>query len=776
MNRLFGGIRGKLLALALLFAGAIGLISLLMIRAFADAESISRVILTEEAARSRELAALGRAVGSLAAGKAKLRRDCAGPDVERDTSSAIGVIERQLSLALDPQLDQAARQLVAQSRRLIDACRDIAARLKDAEQQETRLLAALDDFEESVGRAIITETLANRNVDGLRQALATSGSARGHILVASRKLASYLATSRNLRVSQASVEKEYLSALLGLRTFTGVSGALADKRAALIRGIGDQQLRVGRLMEAMGGLESTFDESLASEQQVGEAVRILDELSRSRVEALNSELRQRFGSAANRLLVLVLLAGLLIAVLLVWIFRRGIQVPVERILRIVRSIQAGQPMPAVLPIGDRDLETISDALRKMATEVNDALESLRTASAEKSHFIAVMSHELRNPMNSILALSQSLHEHESSPEERRVLAGTVYNAARTLVSLLNDLLDVGRIESGKLSLSDEGFRAGRLVEEVLAIYRPMAQQKGIGLKARFDIDPDTVYRSDPVRIRQMLVNLVSNAVKFTDSGEVRVEVKTTGSSPQGDRLEFAVIDTGPGVPEEKRDLLFRPFSQVDSSVTRRFGGTGLGLWIVRNVAEALGGLADYSSVEGQGARFWFQVPVRAGGTEQPMTSLPSDDDRVPASLSGEVLVVDDAEANRLVCSLLLTRLGVGVRQAIDGADALEALATGGSPDLILMDLQMPGMDGLEATRQIRRREAEQGSRRVPIVALTANAQASTDAECRAAGMDGVLSKPITRQALAREAGRWLRNARSAPVAESPANDVLPAPR
>jgi CheY-like chemotaxis protein len=159
-----------------------------------------------------------------------------------------------------------------------------------------------------------------------------------------------------------------------------------------------------------------------------------------------------------------------------------------------------------------------------------------------------------------------------------------------------------------------------------------------------------------------------------------------------------------------------------------------------------------------------------------MTSLPSDDDRVPASLSGEVLVVDDAEANRLVCSLLLTRLGVGVRQAIDGADALEALATGGSPDLILMDLQMPGMDGLEATRQIRRREAEQGSRRVPIVALTANAQASTDAECRAAGMDGVLSKPITRQALAREAGRWLRNARSAPVAESPANDVLPAPR
>lgn len=766
MVRPFEGIRGKLVALALVFAGAIALMSLLMLRAFSDVEAVSRDIVTGEAARSRELAALSRAVGSLTAANAKLRRGCVVQDIDQQATEATAVIERQLERTLDPVLDQATRQLVVQSTRLIEACRDIASRSTEVETQEGRLLAQLDEFENAVGRAIITETLANRNVDGLRQALAASGGARGHLLVASRNLSSHLAPSRGTRASRDSIEREYRAAVLGLRAFSGLSGPVAERRVSMIRAVEEQQRRTLRLIDAAGQLESTFDSSLASDREVSEAVRALDEQGRRRVENLNAELRYRFGSAANRLLLLVTLSGVLISGLMLWIFRRGIQIPVERILRTVRSIQAGHPVPADGPIGDRDLETISDALRKMASDMNNALDSLRAASAEKTHFIAVMSHELRNPMNSIIALAQSLHEHESPPEERRVIARTIFEASRTLVSLLNDLLDVSRIESGRLALTSETFLVDELVGDVLRIFEPIAQQKSLRLDFGLGVGSRAAYQSDPDRLRQMLVNLVGNAVKFTACGQVHVEVDEVPGPEGATLLEFAVIDTGPGIEPDKLGLLFQPFSQVDTSVTRKYGGTGLGLWIVRNVSEALGGSSGCSSEPGRGSRFWFRVPVQP---TSPSASIEPADILEPLSPGqtderGRVLVVDDADANRLVCRLLLSRMNLRVVEAASGQEALEVLEQQPPPALVLMDLQMPGMGGLEATRRIREREARHGLPRVPIVALTANAQASADTECRAAGMDGVLSKPITRQSLAREVDRWLLRAAAAAVA------------
>lgn len=369
-----------------------------------------------------------------------------------------------------------------------------------------------------------------------------------------------------------------------------------------------------------------------------------------------------------------------------------------------------------------------------------AKRSAEHASSVKSEFLANVSHEVRTPMNGVLGMADLLM-HTALSAEQLEYTTTIAESARLQLTILNDILDSAKIESGKLAIEALSFSPADLFHDVSRAFQPIAAQKGLRLE--LEVSPLPVMIGDPLRIRQILSNLVNNAIKFTIAGEVRIT-----AAVEGDRLVFAVIDTGIGIDSEARARIFEKFTQADSSTTRRFGGTGLGLSICRSLTELMGGSIDLESVPGAGSRFRVSI------------TLPLDDSIAAPSSSGRravvlraaspVLVVEDNLVNQRVAMALVRSLGLAVEVASNG---VEAVARCSSTDYaaVLMDCQMPEMDGYEATRRIR---ALQG-RRVPIIALTAGAAPSDRRFAIAAGMDDFLSKPVQRAELARLLDRWL---------------------
>ena len=368
-------------------------------------------------------------------------------------------------------------------------------------------------------------------------------------------------------------------------------------------------------------------------------------------------------------------------------------------------------------------------------------------------------------MNGILGMAQLLLAPDLPAGERLDYARTILNSGQTLMTLLNDVLDLSKIEAGKFELSDAVFSPQQLIHESVALFSASAREKSLDLQGQWHGEAGQRYRADPLRIRQMLANLVSNAVKFTAQGYVRVEGRLVDSDDRHATLEFAVRDSGIGIAPEKQGLLFHAFSQADSSTTRQYGGTGLGLSIVRRLAELMGGSVGVDSRPGEGATFWFRIRaerIAAGSDSRQGERLPVAPAVAAAPLDapavaaiGRVLVVDDNAVNRKVAQALLGKLGISASTAENGREAVQRL-TGGEPcDLVLLDVQMPVMDGLEATRRIRDWEQATGRSRLPIVALTAGAFAEDSARCREAGMDDFLAKPLAREQLAAVLQRWL---------------------
>jgi signal transduction histidine kinase/DNA-binding response OmpR family regulator len=380
----------------------------------------------------------------------------------------------------------------------------------------------------------------------------------------------------------------------------------------------------------------------------------------------------------------------------------------------------------------------------------------QAANQAKSTFLATMSHEIRTPMNGVLGMMDVL-EYQGLNETQRRTVATMRESAQALLRIIDDVLDFSKIEAGRLELEETAFSLSGLIESVISTFAPQAQAKGLRLVSEINPDSHDALVGDPTRVRQILFNLLGNALKFTERGTIRVEAATMPTGKGRTDVGLVVRDTGIGLDAEERGRLFRPFAQADSSTTRRFGGSGLGLSIVRRLAQLMGGDVAVESEPGVGSSFAVTLSLAAAPPDSPLhtmlrraTPKPVLADAVTPGT--RILVVDDHPVNRDVLVMQLNLLGLASDTANDGVDALERW-TSGTYAVVLADIHMPRMDGYELARRIRLREVN--GKRTPIVAVTANAVKGEETRCLEAGMDAYLAKPVSMDRLRSTLERWL---------------------
>jgi len=402
----------------------------------------------------------------------------------------------------------------------------------------------------------------------------------------------------------------------------------------------------------------------------------------------------------------------------------------------------------LLEITAKSGDALQAALKKQTDIAEEMTIKAQEASKSKSAFLANMSHEIRTPMNGVIGMLQLLSETRLSQEQQGYVASTVYSA-NALLTLINDILDFSKIEAGKLEIEIIDFDIKDMMDAVIDTLAPKAFEKGLELFYLIEKNVPMLLSGDPARIRQILLNLIGNAIKFTEKGKIFIKIQLEKETTTDCILLFEVKDTGLGIPTDKTSKLFHLFTQVDASTTRKFGGTGLGLAISKQLTELMGGNIGVTSKPDEGSVFWFTVKLEKQEfthADDKVNQIAPDKEK-PLEIYPhlKILIAEDNIINQKVVSIMLKKMGHSITIADDGLKALQ-LYKQGSFDLILMDIQMPVMDGEEATRKIRRFE-KKGKTHIPIIALTANAMKGDKERFIESGMDNYVTKPIKKEKL-----------------------------
>ena len=479
---------------------------------------------------------------------------------------------------------------------------------------------------------------------------------------------------------------------------------------AIYRGIMDLAPRIDRVASNPGRLNAVLPELLAAaraiDEQAGRLVAAAKVSSNAAAVADRDEVRDLYQRSGMAVIALVAVIGLIV-------------------------VMQGMQLRQIARAG-RQMEILSERNARAA-------EAAEAGTRAKSAFLAAMSHEIRTPLNGIIGMTDILARGRLSSTQAEQVS-VIRQSGGLLLEIINDILDFSKVESGRVEIEPRDFALADVMQTVRSVVLPRLHEKDLALEV--DV-PDLMVRTDPARLRQVLVNLVGNAVKFTAKGTIRL---TAASRPDG-LVRFEVQDTGIGIAQDALPLLFREFSQVENGLARRFEGTGLGLAICKRLVEAMGGRIGVDSVLGLGSRFWFEVPC--GEVRPRGAPVPAAHREVAASLAGHVLVVEDNATNQLVTCAMLRQLGLRSSVAGDGQAALDLLARE-TFDIVLVDMQMPVLDGPSTARAIR-----SGGMELPIIGLSANVLVSDRQICLDAGMNDFLSKPITIDKLAAALEPWL---------------------